>query len=284
MSRKIIIKNRTSVYRLRPEEIHGVKVIKITHKMKAEFYNPSSKREPLFWERTICGGETSSVDIPESLKGISPTIDPEDVYSFRELLIDGKPRSFKKNIHYKNPDQVGMHITCNIIAEPKTTYHVSTLDEGLYAYNDSIEEEVRSSLERAVIIVEKIANPVNLRFSANVFGENASLNIIEDSSKVYCVEMLDPTGFSVHWRKARTLERISGRIPFDRVRISACVTFAFLLAALTTLIIAQKNIMLLPIVPFNIILALLALIYAFSPEHAREIINALKEIYRAFRK
>lgn len=284
MARKIIVKNRTSVYSLRPEEIHGVKVIKITHKMKAEFYNPSSKREPLFWERTICGGETSSIDIPESLKGISPTIDPEDVFSFKELLIDGKPRSFKKNIHYKNPDQVGMHITCNIIAKPKTTYHVSTLEEGLYEYDDYIEEDLRSPLERAVIIVEKLRNPVNLRFRANVFGENASLTILENSSRVYCVEILGALAFSMRWWKAGILQRISQKIPFNRVRIPTCVTFAFLVAALTTLIIAQKNIMLLPIVPFNIIVGLLALIYAFSPQHAREIINVLKEIYRALTK
>ncbi len=281
--RKIIVKNRVSVYSLRPEEIHGVKVIKITHKLNAYFYNPSSEREPLFWEHTICGGGRSYIDIPESLKRISPIIDAEDIYSFKELLIDGEPVPFKKNIRHMNSNQIGMHVTYDRFLEPKRTRHVCTLDEGLYEYNDSLGEEMRSQIERLVIVIEK---PENLRVNVNVYGENATLNVLLDSSRVYCVEILGLTsknGFSIKWSKVGTLQLVSQKIPFARTRILACVTFAFLVA-LTAVVIAQKNIMLLPIVPFNIIVGFLALIFAFSPQHAREIINALKEIYQALTK
>ena len=104
-------------------------------------------------------------------------------------MIDGRPRSFKKSIDYEGPDKVGMHITCNIIAKPKTTTHVSTLEEGLYEYDDYIEEDLRSPLERAVIIVGKL-NPENLQFRTNVFGENASLNILENSSRIYFTRII----------------------------------------------------------------------------------------------
>jgi len=280
MTRKIIVKNRVSLYSFKPEEIQGVKVIRITHKLEADFHNPSNKSEPLFWKRTICGGEDSYIDIPESLKGISPPIDAERIYSFKELLIDGKRRSFKKSIRYDGPDKIAMHIACNITAKPKTTYHVSTLEEGLYEYDDYIEEDLRSPLQRAVIIVEKLRNPENLQFRVNTFGEKATAKILENSSRVYCVEILDATGFSIRWRKAGILHSIGQKIPFARTRIIACVTFAFLMA-FTALAVAQRNIAFLPMVPFIIIVAFLALIFAFSPQYVREIINALKEISQA---
>lgn len=283
MTRKIIVKNRVSLYSFKPEEIQGVKVIRITHKLEADFHNPSNKSEPLFWKRTICGGEDSYIDIPESLKGISPPIDAERIYSFKELLIDGKRKSFKKSIRYDGPDKIAMHIACNITAKPKTTYHVSTFEEGLYKYDDYIQEDLRTPLQRAVIIVEKLRNPENLQFRVNTFGEKATAKILENSSRVYCVEIRGATGFSIHWWKAGILQSISQNIPFARTRIFACVTFAFLVA-LTALVIAQKNMALLVIVPFNILVGFLALIFAFSPQHAREIINTLKKIYQALPK
>lgn len=285
MSRKerhIIVKNRTSVFSLKPEKIFGIKVIRVVHKLSCNFYNPSSTREPLFWRGTVLEG---IIDIPESLKKVSSIINSEDIYSFKDLSINGKSVLFKKKILHKNSNQIEYQITCNKVAKARTTYHVSYSEEGLYEYDDFYEDEIRTSLQEAAITVEK---PKNLLVSINLFGENATLSVLTNSSRIYCVEIRGKStsgnGFALHWRRAGILEHVKQKIStIDRIRILACVAFAFSIF-FASFIVVQYSVWLLPLAGLSAVVALLALIYAFSPQYTREIIRSLKEIASSQRR
>jgi len=193
---------RISIFILRPEVISGVEVIKLTHKLNLSFHNPSSRKQPLFCDGSVLKGW---IDIPENLKEVSSTINPEHIYSFRELEINGKPAPYRKDIQYANSNQVEFQILCNKIAVPKETYDVSYIEEGLYETNDFYEDEIRTTLPNMFIIVEK---PPDLQVSINPFGENASARVFENSSRLTLIdirgELTSGNGFSFKWRKSGT--------------------------------------------------------------------------------
>lgn len=206
--RKIIVKNRISMFSLRLVEISGAKLIRLVHKYSGDFYNPSSSKEPLFWRDTICGGDGSYIDIPENLRRVSSTIHPKDIYSFREPLINGKSMRVKKKISFKNLNQIEFKITCNKIAEPRRTYHVSYVEGGLYECDDTYGDEIRSKyVGNHVIIIEK---PENLPVDINLFGENAKKKVLWNSSRLcvflICGNLTSGNGFLIHWRAPRTNE------------------------------------------------------------------------------
>lgn len=208
--RYIIVKNRISIFSLRLVEISEVKLIRLVHKYSGNFYNPSLSKEPLFWRNTVCGGDGSYIDIPESLRRVSSTINPEDIYSFKGLSIDGKPVPFRKNISYKSSNQIEFQTTCNKIAEPRRTHHVSYVEEGLYEIDDWYGDEIRSCYEDALIIIEKPEKlPVNITLP-NLFGENATKDVLWNSSRLCCVvirgNLTSGNGFTIQWRQisART--------------------------------------------------------------------------------
>lgn len=192
---------RISIFCLRPEVISGVEVIRLIHKVNISFHNPSSSEEPLFWEGFVLKGW---MDVPESLKKVSSTINPERIYSIRDLRINGKPAFFKKDIRYRNSNEIEYQILCNKIAVPKGTYNVSYIEEGLYEVNDSHEDEIRTPLPNILIIVEK---PPNLRVKINSFGENAILNVLQNSSRLILIDirgkLTSGNGFSLRWWKSR---------------------------------------------------------------------------------
>jgi len=201
--RNIIVRNRASVFSLRPKKICGAKVIRVVHRISCDYYCPPSCEEPLFWKGIVLRG---SIDIPRSLArapGVSSAIIPEDIYSLRDLQIDGKPVFFKKSIGYVNLKQIGYEITCEEIAKPGQTYHVSYVEEGLYEYDDYHEDEIRTSMEFAVVTIEK---PENLPVYINLFGENAKLNVLQNSSRICCFEirgsLTSGNGFSIRWQRA----------------------------------------------------------------------------------
>lgn len=200
--RKIIARRaRISIFCLRPEVISGVEVIRLIHKIRISFYNPSSRKEPLFWEGLVLRGW---MDVPESLKKVSSMISPERIYSIRDLKINGKPADFKKDIRYRNSNEIEYQILCNKTAVPKGTYNVSYIEEGLYEVNDSHEDEIRTPLPNILIVVEK---PPNLQVKINSFGESAILKVLENSSRLIMIDirgkLTSGNGFSLRWWKSR---------------------------------------------------------------------------------
>lgn len=270
--RKVISKTRTYKFTLEPKQIAKAKVIGLTLKSDYEFFNTSSDNELLFWKGIILKG---SIDIPKRVRNTSLTIPTEDIYSFGELMINGKPALFKKDIRYIDSGQVEYEITCKRIAKPKEGYRTSYILQGLYNCNDYYEEELRTKAKRLVITVEK---PENMRVLVTTFGEHSVMKVLKSSPTMYCVEisgrLVAGNGFSLHWQRVGLLQRAKSKVSsIERARIAACVAFAFLLVG-GTWIYGQSAL----VAFFSYALALLALIYAFTPEHGSEIIQSIKEI------
>jgi hypothetical protein len=275
--RKVISRTRTYKFALEPKQIAKSKIIGLTLGSDYEFYNSSFNNGLLFWKGIILKG---TIDIPKSLRNSARAIPPEDIYTFRELMISGRRALFKKDIHYVAPSQVKYEITCKKIAKPKQEYHTSYVLQGLYNYNDFYEEELRTKTQRLVIAVEK---PENMMVFVTTFGENVVINVLESSPTTYCVEicgkLVAGNGFSLHWQKVGVLQRVKSRVSsVERARIVACVALAFLLP-FGTWVYGQNALVAIS----SYALALLALIYAFTPEHASEIIQSIKSILSARR-
>jgi hypothetical protein len=198
--RHIIGNTRISAFTFRPESILGKRVMRVIHKYSCGYRNTSST-ELLFWRGVVLKGW---IDLPKTLEKAFSTIRPDDVYSFKELLINGKPVDFKKNIRFCGPSKVCYQITCRKMARPRVTYHVSYIEEGLYEFNDFYEDQIRTDLQPEVIVVEK---PENVRVTINSFGENATLHVLKESSNVLSAEirgkLVSGNGFSLHWQEAR---------------------------------------------------------------------------------
>lgn len=195
------------MFTLTPEVISGAEVIRLIHKVNISFYNPSSRKEQLFWRGFVLRGY---IDIPENLKEVSSTINPEDIYSFRDFKINGKPAPFEKVIRCRTSSEVEYQIPCRKIAAPKRTYDVSYVEDGLYKTNDFYEDEIRTSLPNILITVDK---PPALRVSVNSFGRNANLKVLKNSSRLALVtiggKLTSGNGFSLHWEKSEALRSVN---------------------------------------------------------------------------
>jgi hypothetical protein len=271
--RKTVTENRTSVFKLTPVRISGVKLVKLTHKLSRDYQNPSSSQEFLFWNETVLEGK---IEIPESLKKAQSNVSPESVFSFEELVIDEKPVSFNKRIGLCNLREIAYRVTSNKIAKPGKTYHVSSTEVGLYNCTDFYEDEIRTSAHHVSILVEK---PSDIEVNATLWGQNASLHVLENSTRVYHVEirgkLASGNGFTLHWRQiprsTRTSEQNQRKgSEIDRRRIAACSGFASVLVVLSVVITWPVN-------SYLIGFALLFLIYAFTPQFAPEIIRIFRK-------
>lgn len=197
-ARNVEASNRIHVFSLKPTRLSGVELIRLIHIFSCDFENPLSLEEPLFWRTIVRKG---SIEIPESLKSVASTIKPKDIYSFRDLSINGEQVSdFSVDINFKNLNEVAYQIICKTIAEPRRTYHVSYIEEGLYKYDDYYEEEIRTSLQGEVFIFEK---PQNLKIVMHLFGANIKLNILKDTPRTFCAALrgksVSGNGVAIRW-------------------------------------------------------------------------------------
>lgn len=276
--RRVTSGTRTYNFTLEPKQIGKSKVIGLTLKLDCEFYNTSFNNELLFWKGIVLQG---LIDVPKSMRNTSLASPPEDIYTFRELMINGKPALFKKDIHYIDLSQVKYEMTCKKIAKPKQEYRTSYVLQGLYNYNDSYEDELRTKAKRLVITIDK---PESMQPYVTTFGENVVTKVLDSSPTTYCVEicgkLVAGNGFSLHWQKAGVLQRARSRVSsIEHARIIACVAFAFSLL-FGTWVFGQNA----PVAFFSYALSLLALIYAFTPKHASEIIQSIKAILSILRR